>query len=123
VAIRRDPCSELITKLAEAYTGRFALEFMYDDWASTFRDMLHAGFLDRVERAVRADTNAGAFERALRMAQLALQADPDADQIELCLLRLYKRTGADAAASEQYEHYATAMREQLGVEPPTLASI
>jgi DNA-binding SARP family transcriptional activator len=57
------------------------------------------------------------------VAQLALQADPDAEQIELCLLRLYRRTGANAAAAEQYSHYASVMRDQLGLEPPPLESI
>ncbi len=122
-AMRRDQSPELVTRLAETYTGRFAVDFTYDDWASTFRDTLHASFLDRIERAVVADTKAGAFERALSVAQLALQADPDAEQIELCLLRLYRRTGAHAAAAEQYAHYASVMREQLGIEPPPLESI
>jgi ATP/maltotriose-dependent transcriptional regulator MalT/DNA-binding SARP family transcriptional activator len=122
-AMRRDPSPELVTTLAESYTGRFAVDFIYDDWASAFRDTLHASFLDRIERAVTADTKAGAFDRALSVAQLALQADPDAEQIELCLLRLYRRTGAHAAAAEQYAHYASVMREQLGIEPPPLESI
>jgi ATP/maltotriose-dependent transcriptional regulator MalT/DNA-binding SARP family transcriptional activator len=121
--IRRAPTPELINSLAETYSGRFAAEFIYDDWASSFRETLHASFLDRVERAIKADTKSGAFDRALRVAQLALQADPDAEEIELCLLRLYRRTGANAAAAEQYAHYATVMREQLGVEPPPLESI
>jgi DNA-binding SARP family transcriptional activator len=121
--IRRDPSPDLVTQLAELYAGRFAVDFMYDDWASAFRDNLHAGVLDRIERSVIADTKAGAFERALAVAQSALQTDPDAEQIELCLLRLYRRMGAHAAAAEQYDHYATVMREQLGVEPPPLDSI
>jgi DNA-binding SARP family transcriptional activator len=121
--IRRDPSPDLVTDLAESYTGRFAVDFMYEDWASSFRDSLHASYLDRVERSIVADTKAGAFDRALLVAQLALQADPDAEQIELCLLRLYRRTGANAAAAEQYTHYASVMREQLGVEPPPLDSI
>jgi DNA-binding SARP family transcriptional activator len=122
-AIRKDPAPALISKLAESYTGRFAVDFMYDDWASTFRDGLHASYLDRIERAITADMRAGALERALSIAQLALQADPDAEQIELCLLRLYRRMGANAAAAEQYAHYSSVMREQLGVEPPPLESI
>jgi DNA-binding SARP family transcriptional activator len=122
-AIRRDSSPGLITKLAESYTGRFAVDFIYDDWASAYRDALHASFLDRIERALTADTRAGAFDRALAVAQMALQADPDAEQIELCLLRLYRRMGAGAAAAEQYAHYAGVMREQLGVEPPPLESI
>jgi LuxR family maltose regulon positive regulatory protein len=122
-SIRRDPSSELVGRLAETYTGRFAVEFIYDDWASSFRDTLHASFLDRMERAVREDTNAGAYDRALRLTQLALVADPEAEQLELCLLRLYRRTGASAAAAEQYSHYAAMMREQLGLEPPPLELI
>lgn len=122
-SIRRDQSPDLVTQLAEAYKGRFAMDFIYDDWASSFRDTLHASFLDRIERAVAYDTKAGAFDRGLSIAQLALQADPDADQIELCLLRLYRRMGANAAAAEQYAHYAGVLREQLGVEPPPLESL
>jgi DNA-binding SARP family transcriptional activator len=122
-ALRRNPSPDLVVKLAESYTGRFAVDFIYDDWASSFRETLHAGFLDQIQRAVTRDTNAGALDRALRVAQLAFQADPDAEQIELCLLRLYRRTGANAAAAEQYTHYANVMRELLGVEPPPLESI
>jgi DNA-binding SARP family transcriptional activator len=120
---RRDPSPELIANLAESYTGHFAIDFMYDDWAAPFRDMLHASYLDRIERAVLSDTKSGVFDRALSVAQQALQADPDAEQIELYLLRLYRLTGAHAAAAEQYIHYSSVLREQLGVEPPPLESI
>ncbi len=120
---RRDPSPEAIAILAETYTGRFAVDFLYDDWAAPFRETLHASFLDRIERALVLDTKAGAFDRALSIAQQVLQADPDAEQIELCLLRLYRLTGAHAAAAEQYVHYAALMREQLGVEPPPLECI
>lgn len=121
--MRRNPSPELVTRLAETYRGRFAVDFIYDDWAAGFRDSLHASYLDRVERAIVADTKAGAFERALSVAQLALQADPEAEQIELCLLRLYRRMGATAAAAEQYSHYAGVLRDQLGLEAPPLESI
>jgi DNA-binding SARP family transcriptional activator len=113
----------LIANLAESYTGRFAIDFMYDDWAAPFRDTLHASYLDRIERAVLSDTKSGVFDRALSVAQQALLADPDAEQIELCLLRLYRLTGAHAAAAEQYIHYSSVLRELLGVEPPPLESI
>jgi DNA-binding SARP family transcriptional activator len=122
-SVGREPSPDLITELARAYKGRFAVDFIYDDWATSYRDHLHAGYLDRMERAIISDTNAGAFERALTIAQLALKADPDAEQIELCLLRLYRRMGAAAAAAEQYSHYAGVLRDQLGIEPPPLDSI
>jgi ATP/maltotriose-dependent transcriptional regulator MalT/DNA-binding SARP family transcriptional activator len=121
--IRRDQSPELVSKLAETYRGRFAVDFMYDDWAASFRDCLHASYLDRIERAIACDIASGAFDRALTTAQLALQADPDAEEIELSLLRLYRRIGANAAAAEQYAHYANVMREQLGIEPPPLEAL
>jgi ATP/maltotriose-dependent transcriptional regulator MalT/DNA-binding SARP family transcriptional activator len=121
--IRRDSSPELVTRLSQLYTGRFGVDFLYEDWASAFRDNLHAGVLDRLERAVTADTAVGAFDRALSVVQMALQVDPDADQLELCLLRLYRRMGAHAAAAEQYAHYSSVMRDQLGIEPPPLDSI
>jgi DNA-binding SARP family transcriptional activator len=118
-----DPEPRLVSDLSDSYTSRFAVDFTYDDWASGFRETLHAKFLDRVEKAIRLDTQAGVFDRAIVVAQKALLADPDAEQIELMLLRLYRLTGATGAASEQYAHYATVLREQLGVEPPPLEAI
>jgi len=49
-----------------------------------------------------------------------LGIDSSADSLELTLLRLYRQTGAPAAAAEQYAHYATVLRSELGIEPPTL---
>jgi DNA-binding SARP family transcriptional activator len=122
-AARRDPSPEIVGKLSESYKGRFAVDFIYEDWASGFRDTLHASYLDRIERSVDVDTKAGFFDRGIGIAQAALAVDPDAEQIELQLLRLYRRTGAHAAAAEQYAHYAAVMREQLGLEPPPLEAI
>jgi DNA-binding SARP family transcriptional activator/tetratricopeptide (TPR) repeat protein len=122
-AMRHDPSPELALKLAESYTGRFAVDFLYDDWSASYRDTLHASYLDRIEKAIQRDTAIGAFDRAITIAQHAIAADPDAEQIELALLRLYRLTGAHAAAAEQYAHYASVMREQFGVEPPPLESL
>ena len=122
-SIRRDPKPEKIAQLAYTYTARFATDFLYDDWSCSYRDSLHAAFLDRVERSIRDDLRIGAFERGIALAQQALMADPEAEEIELLLLRLYLATGAHGAAAEQYAHYAAVVREQLGVEPPPLESL
>ena len=52
-----------------------------------------------------------------------LDVDPAAEHVEVSLLRLYRASGAHSAAAEQYAHYANAMREQLGVEPPALEAL
>ncbi len=52
-----------------------------------------------------------------------MEVEPSAEQIEVFLLRLYRVTGAHSAAAEQYAHYATVMRDELGMEPPALESL
>ncbi len=118
-----NPSPDEVNRLSETYQGRFALDFSYEEWAAPYRDWLHARYLEVIERAVTADTHAGHFDRALRLAQRGISVDPDADQIELALLHLYRVTGAHAAAAEQYGHYAAVMRNEVGIEPPPLESI
>jgi DNA-binding SARP family transcriptional activator len=120
---RRNPSPDAITDLVSAYPARFAVDFTYEDWATTFRDSLHSSYLDRVEKALELDLRIGAIDRAISVAQQALLADPEADQIELRLLHLYRVSGAQAAAAGLYAHYSSFVREQLGVEPPPLESI
>jgi DNA-binding SARP family transcriptional activator len=117
------PRPDDVDVLVDRYVGRFALDFEYEEWASPYRDWLHASYLEVVERAVSSDLETGHFERGIRLAQRVLDVDPGAEHVEVSLLRLYRASGAHAAAAEQYAHYATAMREQLGVEPPPLEAL
>jgi len=112
-----------VRSLVELYKARFALDFLYDEWSSDYRDSLHASFLEVVERAVESDVNNGERLRAINIARTALDADPAAEQIEVSLLRLYRMTGLHAAAAEQYAHYAHVFRSDLGVEPPALETL
>jgi DNA-binding SARP family transcriptional activator len=120
-AARPDP--EEVERLVATYAGRFALDFEYEEWATPYRDSLHAAYLEVVERAVFDDLHAGHFDRGISLARRALDVDPGADQIEISLLRLYKATGAHSAAAEQYAHYAASIRDGLGIEPPSLESL
>ncbi len=118
---RPDP--EDVDRLTLAYRGRFALDFEYEEWAAAYRDTLHAAYLEIVERAVLDDFTSGHYDRGIKVARRAMEVDPTAEQIEVCLLRLYRVTGAHAAAAEQYAHYSAVVREELGVEPPPLESL
>ena len=117
------PAPDQVLDLAARYQGRFALDFEYEEWAAPYRDWLHASFLEVVERAVTADLETGHFGRGIHLARRVLDIDPMAEQVEVSLLRLYRASGAHAAAAEQYGHYAVLMREQLGLEPPPLESL
>ncbi len=135
VSSRSRSCREMISRAGEdlspenvqavcdVYSGRFALDFSYEEWASAYRDSLHAAFLEIVEAAIRLDTNSGEFRRAIAIARRAVDVDPEAEHLELSLLRLYRLTGAHAAAAEQYGHYAAVLRDELGVDPPPLDTV
>jgi DNA-binding SARP family transcriptional activator len=135
VASRSNDCRQLIRRfgqtptpdevaaLADLYRGRFALDFEYEEWAAPYRDWLHAAFLEIVERAVTTDLETGHFERGINLARRVLDIDPGAEQVEVSLLRLYRSSGAHAAAAEQYGHYASMMRDELGLEPPPLEAL
>jgi DNA-binding SARP family transcriptional activator/tetratricopeptide (TPR) repeat protein len=117
------PSPDDVERLTLLYRGRFALDFEYEEWASAYRDSLHAAYLEIVERSVIDDFTSGHYDRGIRIARRALAVDESAEQIEVSLLRLYRVSGAHAAAAEQYAHYATYMRDELGVEPPSLDSL
>ena len=117
------PSPDDVDRLTLLYRGRFALDFEYEEWAGPYRDSLHAAYLEVVERSVLDDFTVGHYDRGIRIARRALEVDETAEQIEVSLLRLYRVSGAHAAAAEQYAHYAAFMREELGVEPPALDAL
>ena len=112
-----------VETLSLSYRGRFALDFEYEEWAAGYRDSLHAAYLEIIERSVLDDFRSGHYDRGIRVARRALEVDASAEQVEVSLLRLYRVTGAHAAAAEQYAHYATVMREEYGIEPPPLDTL
>lgn len=115
-----DPPLDAVLALAREYRGRFALDFAYEDWAAVHRDSLHAQYLEVMERAIAVTTSSGRFAEAMELAQAVLGTDPSLDQIEASLVKLYRLLGAHAAAAEQYQHYTSVLRNDLGLEPPPL---
>ncbi len=111
------------TELLSTYRGRFALDFAYEEWATDYRDTLHAAVLSAAEAAVVRATSEGDVDTAVLIAQRILEVDPEADAIEASLLRTYREAGRTAAAAEQYAHYSSALRDDLGVEAPTLEDV
>jgi len=121
--LSKPPTPSEVDALASAYLGPFALDFAYEEWASPYRELLHARFLEIVERAIRLDIASGHIDRAMTLSKRVLDVDPDVDEIERTLLRLYRATGAHSAAAEQYGHYSATIRRDLGIEPPALADV
>ncbi len=101
---QRPETERLVEALVANYRGRFAADFAYEDWASAYRDSLHAGYLAVVERAVGGAVGSSGLRWRLWVGQQALAVDPEADVIEAHVIRLYRELGAPAAAAEQYAH-------------------
>ena len=118
-----EPSPEAVRDLASKYQGPFALDFSYEDWAVSYREALHSAFLQVVEDAISSDAASGHFDRGISLARRVLAIDPEAEQIELSLLRMLRVTGSHAAAAEQYAHYSHVIRESLGIEPPPLDAL
>jgi DNA-binding SARP family transcriptional activator len=116
------PAQDTTLLLAREYKGRFALDFMYEDWTSSYRDSLHASYLRVVEAAVRLDADSGHYARGMEIAELAADVEPDSEELQVALLRLYRLAGSFAAAAEQYGHYAQTLRD-IGVEPQALSAL
>ena len=106
-------------RVSDVYSGKFALDFAYEEWATPIRDSMHARYLEIVERAVTQDADCGQMDRAIRLAQRALEIDPELDEVEGRSYKLYTVAGAHAAAAEQYGHYSLGQRD-LGLDPPRL---
>ncbi len=115
-----DPPFAAVLAVAAEYHGRFALDFSYEDWASMHRESLHAQYLELMERAIASSSSAGRFGEALELSRNVLETDPTLDQIEASVVKMYRLLGAHSAAAEQYQHYTTVVREELGIEPPPL---
>jgi DNA-binding SARP family transcriptional activator len=109
-------------RVSEIYSGRFALDFTYEEWAAPIRDSMHARYLEIVERAVTHDADTGQIDRAMHLAQRAIEIDPQLDEVEKTVIRLYTLVGAYAAAAEQYGHYSLGQRD-LGLDPAHLEDL
>jgi two-component SAPR family response regulator len=77
-------------------------------------------YLHAIEEAIRADLAAGNYDRGIRLAKRSLKVDPRLEDIELSLARLLKKSGAHAAAAEQYSRYASQQQRDYGVNAPPL---
>jgi DNA-binding SARP family transcriptional activator len=121
-AMPAEPHPEEAVGLATEYGGRFALDFAYEDWATSYRDSLHAAYLRVIELSVRNGMDSGQYLHGTYLAERASEVDPEAEEIQLALVQLYRMAGAHAAAAEKYGQYASAMRN-LGLDPVPLAEL
>jgi LuxR family maltose regulon positive regulatory protein len=105
------------------YSGRFAAEFEYEDWAQDWRDHLHSSFLHLGRSLQRALALRGALGDAVEVATFVLAEDPRALDVERALVWTYVASESNDAAAQQYRHFASNYREVFAVQPPTFADV
>jgi DNA-binding SARP family transcriptional activator len=105
------------------YSGRFAAEFEYEDWAQDWRDHLHSSFLHLGRSLQRVLAARGALGEAVEVAQFILAEDPRALDIERALIWTYSASESNDAAAQQYQHFASNYREMFAAQPPTFAEV
>jgi ATP/maltotriose-dependent transcriptional regulator MalT/DNA-binding SARP family transcriptional activator len=121
-SLKGDPDGATTMLLAQEYQGRFSMDFAYEEWSGPFRDSLHASYLRVVEQAIRLDIDSGQLARGVFLAERAAEVEPESDEIQLALIRIYRLAGSFAAAAEKYETYSRSMRE-LDVQAPPMSEL
>src|SRR5206468_6464419 len=76
-AFERDHDPEIAVDLAESYTGKFALDFAYDDWSSDYREWLHVGWVHVMEIQIRSDVDSAQFQRGIDRKSTRLNSSHD----------------------------------------------
>jgi DNA-binding SARP family transcriptional activator len=118
-AIRSGDLTRSGGNLVRLYTGRFAPEFEYEDWAADWRSLLHTTYLHLAHATATAMTAAGLASQAVEVLARAIEIDGQAFELQVTLIRLLNRLGARDAALEQYGHYVAIMRRELDIKAPS----
>jgi DNA-binding SARP family transcriptional activator len=105
-------------ELLKSYSGRFAPEFEYEEWAIAWRDSVHGAYLRLAQATHERFVAAGRVDMAVEVLARALSIDPKALELEESLVEVLLADGALAAAARQYEHFAAAFRAEYAIEPP-----
>jgi len=112
-----------IVKAVRLYAGRFLPEFEYEEWAIGWRERLHGSFLHLVNMAQLELVRMHRNSEAIDVTQFALSTDATNPALERALVWLYSSVGASTAAAEQYRHYASVFRAELGADPPSMVEL
>jgi len=121
-ASRSEPSvAEAVDRLL-AYSGSFAPEFEYEEWAMAWRSRVHSAFLDLASRTIDRAVGTGDLAGARDIAAHVLDLDPDNFDFERRLVWLYWHLGARSAASALHQHLSVSDTTE-GLEPQALEEI
>jgi DNA-binding SARP family transcriptional activator len=118
----RNP-TEVGASIARLYTGRFAPEFEYEDWAEDWRTLLHAQFLRLSQVSATGLAKAGRYQEAIEVLTRAVEIDPLALDLRASLIRALERDGSVDAATDHYRQYVRLSKRELGIRAHRLEEL
>jgi LuxR family maltose regulon positive regulatory protein len=107
-------------ELFRLYTGRFAPEFEYEEWAADWRALVHTTFLHLAHATASALSAEGRPARSAEILTRALEVDPTAFNMHVSLVRILAMLGGKDAAAQQYRRFEAIVQRDLGLSPPAL---
>ena len=93
------------------------LEGWYHDWCLYERERLHAMYLALLDKLMDYCEHHHDYESGLAYGTQSLRYDRAREQTHQRMMRLYAFSGDRTAARRQFEHCATALDAELGVQP------
>jgi DNA-binding SARP family transcriptional activator len=113
---------ESLTKAIALYRGDFLdgftiTEEKFDQWVLGERDRLHRAAIRAHSYLLELQSKHDSIDEATATAQSALRIDPLQEAMHRTLMRLYVQSGDLAAALQQFDTCARALKRELGVEP------
>ena len=124
--------SEVVTKpdlahkgppLLGLYTGRFAPEFEYEDWALEWRNHVHGLYLHLAQSTAQELDRSSDTHGAIAVLTNAVGVDAFAFDLRGSLIRYLARVGSVDSARMHYQLLSTQYREELGIEPSSFDTL
>jgi DNA-binding SARP family transcriptional activator len=109
-------CLEALEAAADLYRGAL-LEGWRQDWCLYDRERLQKMYLMLLDKVVALSELNHEYEKGVDYATRILKYDRAREGAHQRLMRLRYRAGDRAGAARQYERCASALREELGVQP------
>lgn len=105
-----------LAPLLDLYRGELLADF-YDDWVLPLRETYRSVYLDGLLTLAQDERGQSQYTRAVEYARRVIAADPANERAHQHLMFCYLALGDRSAALAQYQTCASALREELGVEP------
>jgi LuxR family maltose regulon positive regulatory protein len=98
------------------YRGEY-MEGFYSDWCLPKRRSLEEQYLNALSKLAHWCMDEGSYDEALELCEKALQRDSYREEMYRLMMKSYSLLGQLSKVIEVYQRCATALSEELGVEP------